>query len=94
MFIGKQTNEPDISKSQWFNHFSRLFSNTVQESQNFGEINVDQDVVYNDDLTHDIINSSITDEEIIKCVQELNINKVSGGKLIAEHFKYVLLLYI
>ena len=97
MLIGKQKNEPAISKSQWFNHLSRLFSNTDQESQNFGEINVDQDVVYNDDLTNETMNSSITDEEIIKCVHELNVNKAFAGKLIAEHFKYglnVLLPYI
>ena len=97
LLIGKQKNQPAISKSQWFNHFSRLFSNTDQESQNFGEINVDQDVVYNDDLTNETMKSSITDEEIIKCVHELNVNKASAGKSIAEHFKYglnVLLPYI
>ena len=32
--------------------------------------------------------STTTDEEIIKCIHELNINKASAGKLFAEHFKY------
>ena len=71
---------PNISDSQWYDHFkSLLFS----ENQNLGPKNEDNAEV---DNTSDILKDEITIEEIILTIKSLKTLKSAGPDMISAEF--------
>ena len=73
---------PSISKSDWFNHFSDVFSSN--DSNNLEDIDVEEDEIVNDTL-----DGPITRNEIIKALNSLKNNKAAGPDgIIGEFYKH------
>ena len=87
--LRKPKTVPDISLDDWFNHFSALFANNDTDSQHIDPLveNASQDCNL-DGIQEMIFNSDITDDEILKSVKLLKLNKASGGNVIPQQFVY------
>ena len=80
--VSQKPPTPNISDSQWYDHFkSLLFS----ENQNLGPQNEDDAEVHADN-TDDILNEEITIEEIISTIKSLKTGKSAGLDMISAEF--------
>lgn len=96
--FNKPKSEPNILLDDWYNHFSKLFSNQDVNAKNeenlFEDIDIEREY---DDIEYSIFNADITDDEILKSVQTLKVNKASSGLIVPEQLVYgirILLPYI
>lgn len=76
-----------IDKDSWYEYFSSLLANDdgQENQQNIGYEGIN---VNDEEIGYLILNSPITDNEIIDSIRDLNVNKATSGVLVAEHFIY------